>query len=166
MFKSDLSFDPDDFAIATGFDLDIHGLLGQNTGIFQAAEQARAVLHMKSRFILHQHKTGRRHFDLRLLEENGFRTWSLLQEPPGRTGQRRLAIERETFPVEVIRQRSFSEDAFGEGPVQVWDEGEVEITASSGRRLNLVFHGVRIAGRYRLRRMMWYPGNHWLFEKE
>jgi bifunctional non-homologous end joining protein LigD len=121
---------------------------------------------MKSRFVLHRHKTGRRHFDLRLLQEDGYRTWSLLQEPPRQVGQRRLAIERETFQVEVMQQSSFMEDAFGEGPVQVWDEGEVEITPLSGRRLNLVFHGVKMAGRYQLRRMLWYPGNHWLLEKE
>jgi len=121
---------------------------------------------MKSRFIFHQHKTGRKHFDLRLLQEDVFRTWSLLQEPPRRTGQRRLAIERETFPAEMMQQRSFLEDAFGEGPVHVWDEGEVEITPLSARRLSLVFHGEKIAGRYRLRRMLWYPGNHWLLEKE
>ena len=121
---------------------------------------------MKSRFVFHQHKTGRRHFDLRLLQENALRTWSLLQEPPRRIGQRRLAIERETFSVEVMQQNSFNEEAFGEGPVYVWDEGEVEITPLSARRLNLVFHGAKIAGRYRLRRMVWYPGNHWLLEKE
>jgi len=121
---------------------------------------------MISRFILHQHKTGRRHFDLRLLQDDRWRTWSLLQEPPERIGTRRLAIERETFPGEVMQQSSFNEEAFGEGPVRVWDEGEVEITPLSARRLDLVFHGARITGRYRLRRMLWYPGNHWLLDKE
>jgi hypothetical protein len=36
----------------------------------------------------------------------------------------------------------------------------------SPRRLNLVFHGNRLGGKYRLRRMLWYPGTHWLLEKE
>jgi DNA ligase D-like protein (predicted 3'-phosphoesterase) len=121
---------------------------------------------IKSRFILHQHKTGRRHFDLRLIHEDALRTWSLLQEPPQRTGQRRLAIERESFPADAMDQSSFNEQAFGEGSVYVWDEGGVEITEISQRHLRLLFRGTKLIGGYRLRRMLWYPGNHWLLEKE
>ena len=121
---------------------------------------------MKSRFVLHQHRTGRRHFDLRILQDDLLRTWSLLQEPPKRAGERRLAIEREHLAAGAMQRRSIDEEAFGEGPVYVWDEGEVEIDPLSARRLSLVFYGRRLGGKYRLRQMLWYPGTHWLFEKE
>ncbi len=65
-----------------------------------------------------------------------------------------------------MQRRSFNEEAFGEGSVYVWDEGEVEIDAVTDRRLTLVFHGSRLDGKYRLRQMLWYPGTHWLLEKE
>ena len=120
---------------------------------------------MKSRFIVHRHKTGRTHFDLRVLEDEVYRSWSLLQEPPKWSGQRRLAIERESFSADALRRASLDEQAFGPGGVYVWDEGEVEITHVSDKHLLLDFQGARLAGRYRMRRMSWYPGNHWLIEK-
>jgi len=36
------------------------------------------------------------HFDLRLIDNDLLRSWSLLKQPPLKTGERRLAIERET----------------------------------------------------------------------
>jgi bifunctional non-homologous end joining protein LigD len=121
---------------------------------------------MRSKFVLHQHRTGRRHFDLRLLQNDRFRSWSLLQDPPDRPGQRRLAIEREEVGAREIANPRFDEQAFGTGPARVWDAGEVEITEITPRHLALVFAGTKLAGPYRLRRMTWYPGNHWLLEKE
>jgi bifunctional non-homologous end joining protein LigD len=121
---------------------------------------------MQSKFVLHQHRTGRRHFDLRLFKDGRFRSWSLLQDLPEKYGQRRLAIEREEVnPTDISRNR-FDEQAFGEGPARIWDEGAVEITEISPRHLALVFEGAKLAGKYCLRRMPWYPGNHWLLEKE
>jgi bifunctional non-homologous end joining protein LigD len=121
---------------------------------------------MRSKFVLHQHRTGRRHFDLRLLQNDRFRSWSLLQDPPERGGQRRLAIEREEVASPEISRSRFEEQAFGAGPARVWDEGRVEITEITPCHLALVFEGTKLFGKYRLRRMPWYPGNHWLLEKE
>ena len=116
---------------------------------------------MLSKYVIHQHKTGRTHFDLRIIQEGILRSWSLLREPPQRRGQKRLAIERESFTVESINSRNFEEEAFGRGRVHTWDEGEVEIQTAMPRRLILLFKGIRINGTYELRRMLWYPGNRW-----
>jgi bifunctional non-homologous end joining protein LigD len=120
---------------------------------------------MFSRFVVHQHRTGRSHFDLRIVQEGVLRSWSLLKEPPRRHGERRLAIERESFPVESIDSKHFEEEAFGQGRVSGWDEGEVEITVVSPTTLVLAFKGSTVKGTYELRRMPWYPGNRWLFTK-
>ncbi len=93
------------------------------------------------------------------------RSWSLLREPPSRAGEKRLAIERESFAAVDAGARFFKEDAFGEGKVYTWDEGEVEISGNSIRQLDLVFRGARLIGRYELRRMRWYPGNRWLLKR-
>jgi hypothetical protein len=105
------------------------------------------------------------HFDLRLVHEEILRCWSLLKEPPSVRGERRLAVERESFKAEAIEAKAFNEQAFGAGRVNTWDEGEVEISATSARQLDLIFGGTKLNGNYRLRRMRWYPGNRWLFEK-
>ncbi len=99
---------------------------------------------------------------MRIIQDNILRSWSLLKEPPRQVGARRLAIERESYPAESIDNSSFEEEAFGRGRVLVWDAGCVEIRILSPTHWTLDFKGARIAGRYELRRMLWYPGNRWL----
>jgi bifunctional non-homologous end joining protein LigD len=120
---------------------------------------------MLSRYVIHLHKTGRTHFDLRIIHDGVLRSWSLLRELPSGRGQMRLAIERESFTPESINSRNFEEEAFGRGRVQTWDEGEVEIRIASPKRLILLFKGNKITGTYEMRRMLWYPGNRWLLRK-
>lgn len=120
---------------------------------------------MTSRFIVHRHSAGRPHFDLRLVQAELLRSWSLMREPPSRAGEKRLAIERETFSAEDAKAKVFKEEAFGEGRVFTWDEGEVDISNASSKQLDLVFRGARLIGRYELRRTRWYPGNRWLLSR-
>jgi bifunctional non-homologous end joining protein LigD len=120
---------------------------------------------MVSEFVIHHHKTGRSHFDLRVVQNGVLRSWSLLKEPPGRNGERRLAIERENFPVEAINRNHIEEEAFGVGRVTVWDRGKAEITAASPKLLIMSLTGSKISGKYEFRRMFWYPGNRWLMTK-
>jgi DNA ligase D-like protein (predicted 3'-phosphoesterase) len=120
---------------------------------------------MTSRFVVHRHKTGRSHFDLRFVEADILRCWSLLKEPPSRDGEKRLAIERESFAAQDMNRTTFTEEAFGTGTVVTWDEGEVDISATSSRNLHLSFRGAKLSGKYELRRMRWYPGNRWLLHK-
>jgi hypothetical protein len=120
---------------------------------------------MITKFVVHRHKTGRTHFDLRLVQDQYLRCWSLLKEPPSSSGGSRLAIERESYAAGDIGAIRFNEEAFGEGRVQTWDAGDVDIVATSARQLDLIFQGAKLSGRYRLRRMRWYPGNRWLLEK-
>ena len=120
---------------------------------------------MLSRFVVHRHSTGRTHFDLRIIQNGVLRSWSLLKEPPHRSGEKRLAIERESFTVDSIDARAFEEEAFGLGKVRAWDNGNVYITVISPRHLAFVFHGNRLSGKFEIRRMRWYPGNRWLLKK-
>jgi bifunctional non-homologous end joining protein LigD len=115
--------------------------------------------------VVHRHKTGRTHYDLRIVFDEVLRSWSLLREPPRRPGDRKLAIEREKFTVESMNSKRFEEEAFGLGRVDIWDEGEVEVRFASLRFMTLIFSGSKISGEYQLRRMRWYPGNRWLLKK-
>jgi bifunctional non-homologous end joining protein LigD len=118
-----------------------------------------------SRFVVHQHKTGRSHFDLRIVQNGVLRSWSLLKDPPCRPGERRLAIERESFSTDSVESKIFEEEAFGLGRVSSWDQGEVSFEFESARLLVLTFTGEKVAGKYEFRRMRWYPGNRWLLTK-
>ena len=118
-----------------------------------------------ARFLVHRHTAGRPHFDLRLIQGDLVRSFSMLKEPPRRRGERRLAIEREALSIEEISRPRIGEKAFGSGKAQVWDGGEATITAATPAHLLLDLEGAKLAGRYELRRMRWYPGNRWLLEK-
>ncbi len=120
---------------------------------------------MLSSFVIHHHKAGKAHFDLRILRAQDLRCWSLLREPPCRIGEQRLAIEREGLPRELVGRPSIYEEAFGEGKVYSWDTGKVDIEEASSRRIVMIFRGKKMSGRYELRRMTWYPGNRWLLKK-
>ncbi len=120
---------------------------------------------MVSRFVVHQHRTGRTHFDLRIIQNSVLRSWSLLREPPRRRGDKRLAIERESFTTASIDSGLFEEEAFGSGKVRVWDEGDVDIREASPAHLILEFHGTRVTGPFEIRRTHWYPGNRWIWTK-
>ncbi len=120
---------------------------------------------MSSRFVVHQHRTGRTHFDLRIVQSGILRSWSLLKEPPCKGGERRLAIERESFSADSIDSKHFEEEAFGLGRVSPWDDGDLEFELVSPRLLVLTFAGKKLEGKYEFRRMRWYPGNRWLIAK-
>jgi DNA ligase D-like protein (predicted 3'-phosphoesterase) len=118
-----------------------------------------------SRFVVHRHRAGRTHFDLRLIVGPLLRSWSLLKEPPCNPGEQRLAVERESRPAEAIDLETFEEEAFGRGRVWTWDEGAVEIASAGPELLSLRFAGKKLSGAYELRRTRWYPGNRWLLKK-
>jgi len=120
---------------------------------------------MLSKFIVHQHRTGRTHFDLRIIHNGVLRSWSLLREPPRRRGEKRLAIERESYTMESIDSRTFEEEAFGIGRVRAWDAGDIEIKESSPTHLSFKFYGDKMSGDFDIQRMKWYPGNRWLLAK-
>ena len=117
------------------------------------------------RFLVHRHATGKGHFDVRIIDGGVVRSWSLLKEPPVLASTRRLAIEREQLSAEQISRPFIEEEAFGRGRARIWDSGEVTIDASTPDCMILEFAGTKMAGRYELRHMRWYPGNRWMLEK-
>src|SRR5512136_2246781 len=102
---------------------------------------------MVNRFVVHHHNTGRPHYDLRLIQKDVLRCWSLLREPPQKIGEQRLAIERESFDAGAVDCTRFDEEAFGAGNVYTWDRGVVDAAHASARCLILDFQGARLSGR-------------------
>jgi len=121
---------------------------------------------MIAKYLVHHHKAGRPHYDLRLIQGNLIRSWSLRSEPPLRQGVHRLAIEMEALSPEDIGKKIIVEESFGAGRAYLWDEGEVEISAVTPGHFKLRFLGKKLSGDYELRRMRWYPGNRWLLKMD
>jgi DNA ligase D-like protein (predicted 3'-phosphoesterase) len=164
MLKGNFAIYMNDLAISLRFNLDIYDHLGQNTVTFQSLEQAPDKS-MAIRFVVHQHQAGRSHFDIRIVENGVLRSWSLLKTPPLREGEKRLAIERENFPIESMDYKIFEENAFGLGRVSPWDSGEAEFKIVSPTLIIASLSGMKLSGAYEFRRMRWYPGNRWMLTK-
>jgi DNA ligase D-like protein (predicted 3'-phosphoesterase) len=164
IFVGYLALDTYNSFISVRFYLDVHGFMRQNT-VSHYEIRSKHLIAAPSRFVVHLHKAGRSHFDLRIIQEDILRSWSLLKEPPQRPGQQRLAIQRESFPPEALARGMFEEEAFGKGNVVLWDKGIVAIEEASPMDMRLSFEGDRIRGGYRLTRMEWYPGNRWIMTR-
>jgi len=132
---------------------------------YLSAWSKRLIEPVITRFVIHHHKTARPHYDLRILQDGRLRSWSMLRQPPRQGGEKRLAVERESFPVEAVSSPVFEEEAFGRGRVFIWDEGEMEIRPETPADLRVHFAGLKLTGTYRLRRMRWYPGNRWILSR-
>jgi bifunctional non-homologous end joining protein LigD len=116
-------------------------------------------------FLVHYHRTGRPHYDLRIRAGENYRNWSILKAPLLDPRKSRLAVERERLPVQMVEGRTIVEEAFGNGPVDPWDEGEVDTKVVTPRLYELDFRGNKMQGRYELRQTRWYPGNRWLLKR-
>jgi hypothetical protein len=116
-------------------------------------------------FLVHYHRTGRPHYDLRIRAGENYRTWSLLKTPLPDPGKSRLAVERERLPLHMLEGRTVVEEAFGSGLVDPWDAGEVDTKVVSPRFYELDFRGSRLQGRFEMRLTRWYPGNRWILKR-
>lgn len=146
--------------------LDIPGIYEKILSYFCFPGKCQGFYQMIAKYIFHHHKAGRPHYDLRLIQGNNVRSWSLRREPPLRSGICRLAIEMEIMSSEDIDKSVVVEEPFGAGRVYVWDAGDVEVSAVTPGHLRLSFLGKKLSGNYELRLMRWYPGNRWLFRME
>lgn len=129
------------------------------------SSQANQSPDLLTRFLVHRHRTGRTHYDLRILLGDSVRNWSMLREPLLRPGEQRLAVEREEMEADAATQRVLYEEAFGRGRTEIWDRGDLALRQESEQHIRLDFGGSRLTGRYELRRTRWYPGNRWLFRR-
>jgi DNA ligase D-like protein (predicted 3'-phosphoesterase) len=96
----------------------------------------------RPRFVLHEHRKPRHHFDLRLEEAGVLRCWALPRGLPESTAGNRLAVQ---VPDHALEHLTF-EDA----DKSIADTGWWELEDESDRRLLFVLHGRELARRYAL----------------
>ena len=128
------------------------------------------------RFVIHEHRSSRLHYDFRLEIDGVLKSWTIPKGPSMNPADRRLAI---MVPDHTLAYIDFEgiipEGTYGAGPVIVWDAGTFVIldavdpqTAIADGRINFELHGKKVKGSFSLVLMRELPkgtGKEWLLIK-
>ena len=131
----------------------------------------------KMRFVLHEHKASRLHYDFRLEIGNVLKSWAIPKGPSMNPADKRLAV---MVPDHVLDYIDFEgiipAGSYGAGPVVVWDSGEFvpfdtddpEKALQEGK-LSFELKGKKLKGVFTLAQMKGLPkgtGKEWLMIKK
>ena len=125
------------------------------------------------RFVVHEHKATRLHWDFRLELGGVLKSWAVPKGPSMDPADKRLAVMVDDHPLEYGGfEGIIPEGGYGAGPVAIWDRGtwepaEGEGTAAELRRGKLVFtlDGTKLRGGFVLTRLARGSGKDWLLIK-
>ncbi len=129
------------------------------------------------RFVVHEHRATRLHYDFRLEIGGVLKSWAVPKGPSLNPADKRLAIRVPDHVLEYIDfEGIIPEGSYGAGPVVVWDAGEFipldtedpSATLEEGR-LSFELKGKKLKGSFALARMKGLPrstGKEWLLMKK
>ena len=129
------------------------------------------------RFVVHEHKATRLHYDFRLEIGGVLKSWAIPKGPSLNPSDKRLAVQVPDHELDYIDfEGIIPEGTYGAGPVVIWDSGEFtsvdtanpEETLSSGK-LSFVLYGRKLKGGFTLAQMKGLPkgtGKEWLLMKK
>ncbi|NTW65866.1 MAG: 3'-phosphoesterase [Nitrospirae bacterium] len=129
------------------------------------------------RFVVHEHKSKRLHYDFRLEIGGVLKSWAIPKGPSLDPADKRLAVMVPDHPLEYIDfEAVIPEGHYGAGPVVVWDTGEFvpldtddpERSLKNGK-LSFELKGKKLKGAFALAQMKHLPrstGKEWLLMKK
>jgi bifunctional non-homologous end joining protein LigD len=129
------------------------------------------------RFVVHEHKAKRLHYDFRLEIGGVLKSWALPKGPSLNPSDKRLAVQVPDHELAYIDfEGIIPEGTYGAGPVVVWDSGEFmpletdnpEEALASGK-FSFELQGKKLKGGFALALMKGLPkssGKEWLLMKK
>jgi len=129
------------------------------------------------RFVVHEHKASRLHYDFRLEINGVLKSWAIPKGPSMNPSDKRLAV---MVPDHVLEYIDFEgiipAGTYGAGPVLVWDAGEFiqletddPAAALAAGKLSFELKGKKLKGAFALAQMKGLPkgtGKEWLLMKK
>jgi bifunctional non-homologous end joining protein LigD len=103
------------------------------------------------RFVVQQHHARRLHWDLRLEHDGVAASWAIPNGLPMTPKDNRLAVHTEDHPLEYLDwEGEIPAGEYGAGTMRVWDAGTYELVKWEPRKVEVIFSGERLRGRYGL----------------
>ncbi len=130
---------------------------------------------MTRRFVVHEHKATRVHYDFRLEMGGVLKSWAVPKGPSMNPADKRLAVMVADHQVDYIDFEGIIPDgSYGAGPVIVWDEGTyeaIELTPPEvqleGGKFAFILKGQKLKGTFTLARFArGETGTEWLLMKK
>lgn len=127
------------------------------------------------RFVVHEHKATRLHYDFRLEMGGVLKSWAVPKGPSMNPAEKRLAVMVEDHPVDYIDfEGIIPEKSYGAGFVVVWDHGTYEATEPGDPEAQLrsgkfafTLNGMKLKGGFALARLVkGQTGKEWLLMKK
>ncbi len=127
-----------------------------------------------ARFVVHEHKASRLHYDFRLELGGALKSWAIPKGPSMNPADKRLALAVDDHPLEYADfEGIIPEGRYGAGPVVIWDSGSYELLdagdpeqALAKGRLAFLLRGKKLEGGFALMRLAkGRKGNEWLLVK-
>lgn len=126
------------------------------------------------RFVVHEHKATRLHYDFRLEIGGILKSWAVPKGPSLNPADKRLAVMVPDHPLEYIDfEGIIPAGQYGAGPVVVWDHGTYALPEGGSAaaqlragKLAFVLHGQKLKGGFALARFGGgRTGKEWLLMK-
>ncbi len=127
------------------------------------------------RFVVHEHKATRLHYDFRLEMGGVLKSWAVPKGPSMNPADKRLAVMVADHPIEYIHfEGIIPPGQYGAGPVVVWDHGTYELAEEGspdvllrGGKFAFVLNGKKLKGAFALARFAaGKSGKEWLLIKK
>jgi bifunctional non-homologous end joining protein LigD len=129
------------------------------------------------RFVVHEHRSTRHHYDFRLEIGGVLKSWAIPKGPSMNPAEKRLAV---MVPDHVLEYIDFEgiipKGMYGAGPVVIWDMGEFipldmddPQAALTQGKLSFELNGKKLRGAFALALMKGLPkstGKEWLLMKK
>ncbi len=130
-----------------------------------------------SRFVVHEHRSSRLHYDFRLEINGVLKSWAVPKGPSMNPADKRLAVMVPDHVLEYIDFEGIIPDgSYGAGPVVVWDTGDFipldadnPADALAQGKLSFELHGKKLKGAFTLALMKGLArstGKEWLLMKK
>jgi bifunctional non-homologous end joining protein LigD len=117
-------------------------------------------------FVVHEHHARHIHFDLRLEHGGVLASWAVPKGVPEEPGIRHLAVRVDDHPLEYRDfEGTIPAGEYGAGEVTIWDHGTYDPLKWGEDRIEVVFHGGRLRGKYVLVTLKKAGKGQWLILK-